>query len=78
MRERSLHTVNPVCRADDEVGSVDLVDEQLGFDGFGDAQLDRLVSRRRHQDRASDGERTAKLDRCGEVRAARRPRRKIA
>jgi hypothetical protein len=51
-----------VCRAGDEVAAVGLVDEQLGLDGFGDAQLDRLVARRRHQDRAADGERTAKLD----------------
>jgi hypothetical protein len=29
-----------VCRADDEAAAVGLVDEQLGFDGFGDAQLD--------------------------------------
>jgi hypothetical protein len=49
-----------VCGADDEVAAVGLVDEQPGLAGFGDAQLDRLVAWRRHQDRAADGERTAK------------------
>jgi hypothetical protein len=47
---------------DDEIAAVGLVDEQLGLDGFGDAQLDRLVARPRHQDCAADRERTAKLD----------------
>jgi hypothetical protein len=32
--------LHPVCRADDEVATLCLVDEQLGLDGFGDPQLD--------------------------------------
>jgi hypothetical protein len=39
--------LDEVCRADDEIASVRIVDEQLGFRGFGDAQLDRLLARRR-------------------------------
>src|SRR5919204_833466 len=54
--------LDPVRRADHEVAAVGLVDEQFGLDGFGDTQLDRLVARRRHQNRAARGERTAKLD----------------
>jgi hypothetical protein len=50
-RAFAADVLDPVCRADDEVAAVGLVDEQLGLDGFGDAQLDRLVARRRHQDR---------------------------
>jgi hypothetical protein len=50
---------DPARCADDEVAAAGLIDEQLGLDGFGDAQLDRLVTGRRHQDRAADGERTA-------------------
>jgi len=38
MRERSAaYGLDPVCRADDEVAAVRLVDEQLGLYGFGNA-----------------------------------------